>query len=382
MSSVSSGLDVERLRSCEFPLSSACAYLNHAASSPLPRRSAEALRRYGETRLRPDLRYRSGGPGHDSGPLRRALADAINCDPSEIGFVPSTSDGVGIVANAIDWRPGENVVFPECEYPGVVYPWLNLARRGVEARMVPAPLGHVDHDTLAALIDDRTRAVMVSHVEWSSGFRVDVERLGELCRKRGILLVVDAIQSLGVTPVDVKAMRADVLVAGCYKMLMGIPGTAVLYVRRDAMPGLLPDRAGQESVKTPMLDRPELVWKDDAHRYQVGSESLAALYVLESSLGLLLEAGVSRTHAHILGLIDRLAAGLGARGFTVTSSLTPHARSTIMSFTSGGREKDAALHGYLLERDVVVSLRPYGVRVSPHLYNTREDVDRLLGALS
>lgn len=381
MSSISSGLDVGRLRSCEFPLASECAYLNHAASSPLPRRSAEALRRYAETRLRPDLRYRAGTPGHDSGPLRRALADAINCDPSEIGFVPSTSDGVGIVANAIDWRAGDNVVLPECEYPGVVYPWLNLTRRGVEARMVPAPLGHVDYDTLAGFIDGRTRALSVSHVEWSSGFRVDVERLGQLCRQRGILFVVDAIQSLGVTPVDVKAMQADVLVAGCYKMLMGIPGTAVLYVNREAMPNLLPDRAGQESVKTPMLDRPELVWKDDAHRYQVGSESLAALYVLESSLGLLLEAGVARTHAHILGLLDGLAAGLHARGLTVTSSLAPGARSTIVSFTSGGAEKDAALHRHLLEREVIVSLRPYGVRVSPHLYNTLEDIDRLLGAV-
>lgn len=328
------------------------------------------------------LRYRPGAQEHDLGPLRRSLAETINCDPSEITFVPSTSDGVGIVANAVDWRSGDNVVLPECEYPGVVYPWLNLARRGVEARMTPAPNGQVDMDALIERIDGRTRVVSISHVEWTSGYRCDVGRLGRLCRPRGILLVVDAIQSLSVTPVDVKEMGADVLVAGCYKWLLGIPGTALMYVRRDAMPSLPPDRAGQAGVKTSMVARPDLVWKEDAMRYQVGSEATAALLVLESSLGLLLESGIERTHAHITELLDRLIPGLARLGMTITSSLAPGTRSTILSFTTGDSARDEALHRRLLERNVVVSLRPHGIRVSPHVYNAPEDADALLRAIA
>ncbi len=289
---------------------------------------------------------------------------------------------MGIVANTVDWRSGDNVVLAECEYPGVIYPWLNLVRRGVEVRMTPAPNGQVDMDALVERMDARTRVVSISHVEWTSGYRCDVGRLGRLCRQRGIVLVVDAIQSVGVTPVDVQEMGADVLVAGCYKWMLGIPGTAVMYVRRDAMPALLPDRAGQAGVKTSMAARPDLVWKDDAMRYQVGSESTAALLVLESSLVLLLESGVERTHAHITALLDRLIPGLQRLGMTITSSLTPETRSTILSFTTGDAARDETLHKHLLEQNVIVSLRPHGIRVAPHFYNAPEDADALLRAIA
>jgi selenocysteine lyase/cysteine desulfurase len=374
--------DLGYLRTHEFPLTAECAFLNHAGSSPLPARSAQALRAHADRLQRKHLRYKAATQDHDCEPLRRQVAATINGDPMEITFVPSTCDGVAMAANAIDWRPGDNVVLPECEYPGAVYPWLNLVRRGVEVRMTPAPLGQVDMDALIARIDGRTRAVSISHVEWSSGYRVDVGRLGRLCRPRGILLVVDAIQTLGVTPVDVQEMQADVLAAGCYKWLMGIPGAAVFYVRRDVMPRLLPDRAGQESVKTAMLCRPELVWKDDAMRYQVGGDCTAAQVVLESSLGLLVESGIEHTHAHILSLLDRLMLGLQRLGFTITSSWTPQTRSTILSFTSGDSKRDEALHKHLLEQDVITALRPYGIRVSPHLYNAPEDIDALLAAIT
>ena len=373
--------DLDYLRTHEFPLTAECAFMNHAGSSPLPQRSADALKHYADRAQAKHSRYVAGAPDHDCEPLRRTLADAINCEPSEITFVPSTCDGVSIAAGGIDWRPGDNVVLPECEYPGAVYPWLNLVRRGVEVRLTPAPLGQVDLEAAISRIDSRTRAVSISHVEWSSGYLVDVVHLGRLCRPRGILLVVDAIQSLGVTRVDVQEMQADVLVAGCYKWLLGIPGVAVMYVRRDVMPRLLPDRAGQEGVKTSMLARPELVWKDDAMRYQVGGDCTAALVVLESSLELLLGSGVEQTHSHILGLLDRLIAGLQRAGLTITSSLAPEERSTILSFTTGDATRDEALHKSLLAQNVITSLRPHGIRVAPHVYNAPDDIDALLRGL-
>ncbi|MDR7521303.1 MAG: hypothetical protein QN168_02450 [Armatimonadota bacterium] len=162
---------------------------------------------------------------------------------------------------------------------------------------------------------------------------------------------------------------------------MGIPGAAVFYVRRDAMPALVPDRAGQESVCTSLMDRPALVWKEDAMRYQVGGDCTTAQVVLEQSLGLLVEAGVERIHPHVVALLDRLIAGRRRLGFTVTSSLGPQTRSAILSFTTGDLKRDEALRAHLLQRDVITALRPYGIRVSPHLYNAPEDIDALIEAL-
>jgi selenocysteine lyase/cysteine desulfurase len=259
-----------------------------------------------------------------------------------------------------------------------VYPWLNLVRRGVAVRLSAAPRGYVDLDDLARRVDRQTRVVFISHVQWSSGYRSDLTQLGRFCRDRGILFVVDVIQSLGYMPVDVRALGADVCVAGCYKWLMGIPGAAVFYVRRDVMDRLPPDHAGQCSVKTPMLARPDLAWLDDAMRYTAGAPCAPALIVLQQTLEMLLELGPERSFAHILGLLDHLVAGLHSLGLVVTSSLEPKTRSGILTFTTGDAARDEALQRHLVTRDVIVSYRPTGVRVSPHAYNTREDIDRLL----
>ncbi|MEO8449915.1 MAG: aminotransferase class V-fold PLP-dependent enzyme [Gemmatimonadota bacterium] len=365
----------------EFALIGDDAYLNHAASAPLPRRSADALRAYAEDRQQLCHLYQNGTFDFDVTQLRGKLARLINAAPQSIGFVATTSDGIALALNGVDWQPGDNVVMPANEYPSVRYACEHLARRGVELREGATPSGHLDLDTLFAAVNDRTRALTVSFVHWHTGYRADLARIGEFCRQRGIISIVDGIQGLGACPVDVAAMPIDVLVAGTYKWLLGIPGSAVLYVAPDALGSVTPDRAGRASMATSVHATPAFVWHEDVMRYGPGAPPDPPLLVLEPSVDLLLEVGVGAIHSHTVELTDYAAAELAGRGFTLNTNLEAEHRSSILSFTTGTADGDETLTRSLVAQSVIVAKRGPGIRVSPHFHNSVADIDRLLEAL-
>lgn len=365
----------------EFPLVHSAAYLNHAASSPLPHRSAEALRRYAADRERLFHLYQAGRQDYDTRALEAKLGRLIGAAPGSVAFVPTTTDGVSGILNGIDWRPGDNVLVPANEFPGVLYACLNLARRGVEVRSVPVD-HHLELESLFARADDRTRAVAVSHVHWQTGHRIDLARFANQCRAVGALSVVDAIQSVGVVPIDVTAAGVDVLVAGTYKWLMAIPGAALLYVSESALAAVVPDRAGWTGMETSVHGLPNLEWARGAARFSVGGRPDPVLIVLEQSVDLLLDLGVGAIAAHTGMLIDRLVAGAAEAGLVVRSSLEPAHRSAIVSVTTGDSSRDDTVARHLAERDIIVARRGSGIRVSPHCHNTTGHIDRLLEALA
>ncbi len=365
----------------EFPLIRSAAYLNHAASSPLPHRSAEALRRYAADRERLVHLYQAGRQDFDCRALETKLCRLLGAAPGSVGFVPTTTDGVSGILNGIDWQPGDNVLVPANEFPGVLYAGLALARRGVEVRQVAVD-GHLTLGSLFARADRRTRAVAVSHVHWQSGHRIDLAELARECRAVGALSIVDAIQSVGSVPVDVTAAGVDVLVAGTYKWLMAVPGAAVLYVSEAAVTAVVPDRAGWTSMETSVHGAPKLAWAPGAARFSVGGRPDPVLIALEQSVDLLLELGVGAIAAHTTRLIDRLVAGARAAGVVVRSSAEPEHRSAIVSITTGDAARDEALVGELARREIIVARRGVGIRVSPHCYNTAEHIDRLLGGVA
>lgn len=365
----------------EFPAIRSAAYLNHAASSPLPHRSAEALRRYAADRERLVHLYQGGRQDYDCQALQTKLCRLLGAAPGSVSFVPTTTDGVSGILNGIDWRPGDNVLVPANEFPGVVYACLALARRGVEVRQVPVE-GHLDLGSLFARADRRTRAVAVSHVHWQSGHRIDLARVARECRAVGALSIVDAIQSVGSVPVDVTATGVDVLIAGTYKWLMAIPGAAVLYVSEAALVAVVPDRAGWTSMATSVYHEPKLEWARGAARFLVGGRPDPVLIVLEQSVDLLLELGVGAIAAHTAHLNDRLLAGAAAAGVVVRSGPEPEHRSAIVSITTGKASRDESVVRELGRREIIVARRGAGIRVSPHCYNTPDHIDRLLSALS
>jgi selenocysteine lyase/cysteine desulfurase len=365
----------------EFPISAEATYLNHAASAPLPARAATALRRYVDDRQRLVHLYQTGTQDYDATALRNKLARLLNATVEGIGFVPTTTDGIGAVINGLEWRPGDNIVVPANDFPGVLYACLHLGRRGGIIRQVAPKNGHLDLDELLSAVDDRSRAVVVSHVHWQTGHRIDLAKLGHACRARGVLSIVDAIQSLGAMPIDVGASAIDVLVAGTYKWLCGIHGLAVLYLSDRALAAVVPDRAGWASMRTSVYAEPALEFAPDATRFAVGGASDGALTVLDQSVELLLEIGIPEIAAHTIGLVERLASRLDPDLVTINSSGERSARSSILNITTGDRERDRRLVRSLAGQGIIVAHRGPGIRVSPHLHNSAADIDRLVAAI-
>ena len=352
------------------------AYLNHAASSPLPRRSAQALRRYLDDRERVVPMYQESRQDYDPTALRAKLGTLLGAPAGAVGFVPTTTDGIAGVLKGIDWRPGDNVVVPADDFPGVVYAVLNLARMGVEPRLVPVA-GHLDLDRLEAAVDARTRAVVASHVNWITGHRIDLGDLVRICRRVEAYSVVDAIQSLGQLPIAAQAAGVDVLLAGSYKWLMGVPGTAALYVSERILAEVLPDRAGWKSMSRPRQATFPLPWSPDATRFHVGGQCDPALIALEPSVDLLLELGAEAIADRLRALQDRLLAGLPA-ALRVASDLAPEHRSGILSVTTGDPDRDEALVQRLARAAVIVARRGEGIRIAPHWHTPEVDIDRFL----
>lgn len=366
----------------EFPIAGQATYLNHAASTPLPARSAAALRRYVDDRQQLYHLYQVGKQDYDAGPLRAKLGALLNTDPERIGFVPTTTDGIGAVLNGLPWAPGDNVVVPADDFPGVIYACLNLAPRGVEVRRVAPHRGHARLQDIAAALDRRTRAAVISHVHWHTGHRLDLSDFAAACRATETLSVVDAIQSLGAVSIDLAAEPVDVLVAGTYKWLLGIHGLAVIASSERALATGVPDRAGWASMATSVHRQPCLEWARGARRYAVGGGNDAALTALEPSVELLLEVGPAAIESHILGLIRQLATGLESVGLSCNSPLDAPRHPTFLNVTSGDVERDIRLVERLVAEGIIVARRGPGIRISPHLHNSGRDIDRLLAAIA
>ncbi|MEZ4585608.1 MAG: aminotransferase class V-fold PLP-dependent enzyme [Gemmatimonadales bacterium] len=356
-------------------------YLNHAASGPLPARSAAALERYVRNRLDPTALYQAGAQDYDPNALRGKLGRLLNAPPERIGFVPTTSDGIAGLLNGIPWRRGDRIVYAEGEYPSVVYAALALEARGVRPVAVPMPPGRLDLDRLLDAVDERTRAVAASFVNWQTGWRIDLARLGAGCRSQGALSIVDAIQGMGVSPIDLAGSGVDAVVAGTYKWLLGVPGLAVLGASERLLEEVTPDRAGWVSVATSVYAEPAFVWGEGARRFSVGAPADPALIALEPSVDLLLEVGLDRIAPYTEALAMAIGDGASALGLTVNSSAEPSTRSAIASITTGSPDRDARLVAELVSRGIVVARRGPGIRVSPHLHNTPSHVDRLVETL-
>jgi selenocysteine lyase/cysteine desulfurase len=294
--------------------------------------------------------------------------------------VQNTSSAINLVANGLEWQEGDNVVTIQGEFPANIYPWLGLRRLGVETRLVPQRDNRVLIDDIAAAIDERTRLLSISFVEFGTGFRNDLAALGELCNDRGILFNVDAIQGLGALQLDVHSAGIHFLGAGAHKWLLGPQGVGVFYVRKDMLERLWPLSANWLSV----VNRDDHLnygqpWIDAAARVEGSTWNLSGLVALNAILDMILEVGLPRIEARIMQLTGRLMDGLLSRGYDVVSSQAPHERSGVVCFRAKGDPMD--LLAQAQAQNIVIAVRVGVVRVSPHFYNTEEEIDRFLAIL-
>ncbi len=363
----------------EFPISRRWTFLNHAGVAPISARAAAAIEKFAaEAR---DDAYLTGKWYQRIESVRRLAAGFLNAKTSEIAFVKNTSEGIAFVANGLTWKPGDQVISTRVEYPSNVYPWMDLAHRlGVVHTMLPETDGRIDPTLLAGAVTPRTRMIALSHIEYASGFQHDLVKIGKLCRELNILLCIDGIQACGAVPVDVKAMNIDFLSADGHKWLLGPEGAGIFYCRQELQDLLRPEIGWMNVENANDYGTYDLTLRQDARRYECGSHNVPGILGLGASLELLGEVGMATVTARILGLTQRLATGLAAKGYSVVSSRRPGEASGIVSFKSN-RHKHEQIIKDLEQRHVIIVERERRLRASPHFYNSETEIDRLLEAL-
>jgi selenocysteine lyase/cysteine desulfurase len=373
-------VDWDALRKREFPVTERWAYFDHAAVAPLPKRSGDMLRAWAaEQESNGVVNWLDWERKLEA--TRGRCAALIGSDPEEIAFVNSTTHGIGIVAEGFPWHDGDNVVTAAEEYPSNVYPWMNLASRGVSLRLVPSRDGRVPIEDLIAAIDARTRLLTISHVEWSTGYRNDLDALGAVCHDRGIALFVDAIQGLGPLTIDVARTPIDFLCADGHKWLLGPEGAGLLYIRREWIERLRPIGVGWHSVvssfNTPGFD---FTLKPNAQRWEGGSFNMPGLQCFGASLELLAEIGREAVSERILDRAVRVREIARQCDWSVVGSQAPADLSGIVALEKPGIDPNR----FALEartRQVAIASRLGKIRVSPHIYNNDDDLERLAETL-
>jgi selenocysteine lyase/cysteine desulfurase len=365
-----------------FPLTQRFVFMNHAGVAPLSERGRAAI----EARMEAltDRPYVDGLAEEEADRLRASIARLVGAEAETIGLVRSTAHGLSLLAQGLDWREGDNVVGARGEYPANVYPWMALRDRGVEYRMATPAGGRITPAAVLSLVDDRTRLVALSHVQFWNGFRVDIEAIGDELDRRGVLFAVDAVQSVGALRLDLSALPVDFLAAGAGKWLLGPLGIGFCYCRPELLPRLRPVLVGVGSVKRGQeyFDYAYDL-RETAHRFEESSVSLLDVAAFQAAVDLLLEVGAEAVEERVLGLAGQLAAGLAERGHEVVEPWPRDRResSGIVSFRRPGGTAHEVLRELNAAR-VVGRLHADFVRLSPHFYNTPEEVERVLDVLA
>jgi selenocysteine lyase/cysteine desulfurase len=364
----------------EMPVTRRWAFFDHAAVAPISGRAQRAIGDYAaDLAENGDVNERRWLDRIEE--VRRLAGQLIGADPLDVAFVKNTSEGIGIVAEGFPWQAGDNVVTAQEEYPANIYPWLNLQGRGVEVRLVASRDRRLWLDDIRAAIDARTRIVSLSFVEFASGFRNDLDALGGLCRQRGVLFLVDAIQGLGVLPLDVQRTPLDFLAADGHKWLLGPEGAGIFHVRRDLLDRLHPVGIGWNSVVGCRdFSRIDFQLKPHAGRWESGSLNVAGITGLGASLAWLLEIGIEAIAGRVRELTDYLCERATQAEMEVYSSRRPEDKSGIVSLVLPGTDVRQAVRRCRAE-GIVVNQRAGRLRVSPHCYNTAAEIDQLMSVL-
>jgi selenocysteine lyase/cysteine desulfurase len=373
----------EELRQHEFPVTRDKIFLAHAGVCPLPHRVAEAV---SECVQGATLGDQEAFVLHRLDDARKLGARLLNCQPEEIALVGPTSLALSFVAAGLSFRKGDNVLIYHDDYPSNVYPWMALAERGVEVRLLNTRgLGIIRPVDVMGQVDENTRLVALASCHFISGYRIDVQAIGKFLRERGILFCLDAIQTLGAFPTTVE--HVDFLAADAHKWLLGPCGAGLLYVRRELQEKLNPPVYGWHNVRCPnFVAQEQIIFRNGATKYEAGTHNLLGLVGLIAALELVLEIGVESIAAELLRKRARLVPALQAKGFTVLNADAKIENAgSIISFHKSGQDL-AALHKKLTDAGIVVSLRgdrkgQNYIRLSPHFYNTDAELQRTLDLL-
>ena len=374
----------ESLRQHAFPVCARKTFLAHAAVCPVPRVAADAIiaQAQGAT---------TSGPDDYVAALRQIQAARETCarfldgSPDEVALLGPTSLGLSLFAGGLDWQPGDEVVYYADDYPANVYPWTDLARRGVvPVALRPERPGEITPAVVEAALTPRTRLVALASAYFVTGYRIDVDAIGQLLHARGLLFSLDAIQTLGAVPVSVR--HVDFLAADAHKWMLGPLAAGIVYVKREHFAKLRPILLGASNVRSPdFISQPEIVFPDTAARYEPGVLNLGPILGMAASLEMLSAVGQQTVAARIGALVSRLAAALRELGFLPAGPTEgPHACG-ILAVTHPTADL-SRLFQTLQDKKITASLRHDAqrcayLRWAPHFYNTEEEIDRAVSVV-
>ena len=366
----------------QMPISPNWAYFDHAAVGPLSSGAQNAIAQYADQAANlGDTVWPEWAA--NLGELRKCTAQLLNAETDEIALIPNTSTGINLVAEGWPWRPGDNVILPEGEFPSNLFPWQNQQAKGVEVRIVPRRGNNEVHaEDLIAKVDQQTRIISLSWVGYASGFRVDLESLVQQAHQRGACVFLDAIQGLGMFPLDIAKTPIDFLAADGHKWLLGPEGMGVAMIRKQHLNRLRCGNVGWNSVTQAFnYQEPEFALAESARRFEPGSANMSGTAGLLASMEMFLQVreahGDSAIGQRVVELATTLHEMLGEIGVPTRLPHAPSARSGIVTFEVPGHEP-AKVRQAALEKNVVVSCRGGGVRASIHAYNDQSDLERLV----
>ena len=372
-------MDLGAIRS-EFPVTQEYAYFNHAAVGPLPSRVVEATKRTVEQKSKGGIHWESWEDTAEA--TRRAIADLIKARQEEIALVHSTSEGLAIVANGLSYEKDQNIVTCDLEFMSNLFPWQALTkRRGLELRVVGNHDGRLRMEDFADVIDSKTKIVALSYVQYSNGFRTNLQELSKIAHENGAHVVTDAVQAVGQMPVNVADLGVDFLATSGYKWLLSPISTGFLYVKRNLFDEVWPTIIGYRSDEHHMqYDFREFQPAMTARRYEDGQVNFPGFTGMKEAIGLLQSVGLENVWNRIVTLTDRLGDGLLHRtNVKLKSSVDEGSRSGILNVAC---ENPDTAEKHLLEHGIVVSVRGGGLRISPHFYNAEDEIDKLLSEMA
>jgi len=365
-----------------FPALKKYTYLNSAAVSPMPQTAVEAA-------------YSQLKDASENGTVnylewiqtkqraRELVAEMLKTNAEQIAFMRNTSDGFSAVAGGLDWAEGDNIVTFEREFPANFYPWRMIRDKfGVELRLCPERGGRIDLDEFTGLIDANTRLVSISAVQYASGFRADLERIGRIARNTDALFAVDIIQGFGAMPFDLPAQFVDIAAGASHKWLCAPEGCGILYLSDRARERVEPSFVGWISVEVPWnFEDLEQAWKPNALAWESGTGGSSLFYGLEQSLRLLHETGAENIRNYLEDLTDYLCELLRAKNYEIVSSRAGNEKSQIVCILPKANQTSGELAENLQNENIIVSPRGERIRIAPHFFNHREDIEKLIEAL-
>jgi len=375
--------DFSKYRSLFPVLNNKGVYLNHAAVGPLPTPGVQAVNDHLKKR-------NSGIPDFFDDEFeilnqtKQRIAELINVsDPEQVTFTQNTTDALNTIANGIDWKKGDQILLHPLEFPSNVYPWMNQRSQGAEIVWLPENGGRVFPEDVEAALTPMTKVLSISGVQYHNGFRADLEQIGKLCRENGTYFIVDAIQALGALHFDAELCQADAVCAGGHKWLMAPQGIGFLWMRKSFMDQLQISSKGWLSVEDPWdmhnYDQPPA---PGAQRFSGGNISIPGVRGLNESLKLFLDAGTKAIEQKIIRHTKHLINSIREDGRLIPNTFDDQKNlSGISSFKIPDRYKHTNLAERLAESGLYVSIRNDSLRLSPHLYNNEDDLNKACAIL-